>query len=310
MTLHPATLGIGLLALVGSALPWTSARAFEEPPLKAAAVLDVWPGPAPGEVGKIEEEKFMDPPTSPVKRLGNVSHPTLTVYRPAPEKDTGAAVVICPGGGYYILAMDLEGDEVAAWLNSIGVTGIVLKYRVPRREGTPPEKKPIQPLMDVQRAVKLVRSKAAEWKIDPNRIGVLGFSAGGHLSAAASTRFDEPVYPQTDDVDKKQSARPDFAVLIYPGGMEDRNEADNPLLRVTSKTPPMFLAHAGDDKVSPLNSVSMYTALKQAGVPAELHVYATGGHGFGLRPSPNACSTWPKRCEEWMTAMKLLTPKS
>ncbi|MDG3004647.1 alpha/beta hydrolase [Paludisphaera mucosa] len=304
---HRTTPRIGVLALVGLALAGASPAApatAEEP--AAPLVLDVWPGPPPGEVGKLEPEKYLD--EKPVKRLANVSHPTLTVYRPAPDKDTGASVVICPGGGYFILAMDLEGEEVAAWLNSIGVTGIVLKYRVPRREGTPDAEKPIQPLMDVQRAVKLVRSKAAEWRLDPARVGVLGFSAGGHLSAAASTRFEEPVYPQKDDVDKL-SARPDFAVLIYPGGMEDKNEVDNPLLRVSARTPPMFLAHAGDDGVSPMNSVAMYSALKQAGVPAELHIYATGGHGFGLRPSDKPCSTWPKRCEEWLRTMKLLTPK-
>lgn len=292
-----ATLTLGFLAL-------SCAAAFaDEPP--APVVLDVWPGPAPGEVGTIPAEGYIDEQPPGVTRLTNVSRPTLTVYRPAPEKDTGASVVICPGGGYYILAMNLEGDEVAAWLNSIGVTGIVLKYRVPRREGTPREKQPIQPLMDAQRAVRLVRSKAAEWKLDPKRVGVLGFSAGGHLSAAASTRYEEAVYPHADDVDKID-ARPDFAVLVYPGGMEHPEDPENPVARVTSKTPPMFLAHAGDDKVSPINSVNMYVALKKAGVPAELHVYADGGHGFGLRPSDKACSTWPKRCEEWLRTMKIL----
>ncbi|WP_337175777.1 alpha/beta hydrolase [Paludisphaera sp.] len=290
-------LGLGLLTLLGA-----GATAAEPP---APIVLDVWPGPAPGEVGTIPAEGYIDEQPPGVTRLTNVSRPTLTVYRPAPEKDTGASVVICPGGGYYILAMNLEGDEVAAWLNSIGVTGIVLKYRVPRREGTPPEKLPIQPLMDAQRAVRLVRSKAAEWKLDPGRVGVLGFSAGGHLSAAACTRFGEEVYPPADDVDKLD-ARPDFAVLVYPGGMEDLNNPDNPATRVTDGTPPMFMAHAGDDHVGPINSVNMYSALKKAGVPAELHIYASGGHGFGLRPSDKPCSTWPRRCEEWMRSMKFL----
>lgn len=299
--MRAAMLGFGLLAL-----SCTVATAADPPP---PVVLDVWPGPAPGEVGKIPAEAYIDEQPPTVTRLANVSHPTLTVYRPAPERDTGASVVICPGGGYYILAMNLEGDEVAAWLNSIGVTGIVLKYRVPRREGTPPNQKPIQPLMDVQRAVRLVRSKAADWKLDPGRVGVLGFSAGGHLSAAACTRYDEAVYPAADEVDKL-SARPDFAVLVYPGGMEDLNDPENPATRVTPKTPPMFLAHAGDDKVSPINSVNVYSALKKAGVPAELHVYADGGHGFGLRPSEKPCSTWPQSCEAWMRTMKLLGPGS
>lgn len=300
-TMRPTSFGIVLAALAGFAHVTLLAAEPSKP-----IVLDVWPGPAPGEVGKIGEEAYIDEAPGHVTRLGNVSHPTLTIHRPAPEKDTGASVIICPGGGYHILAMNLEGDEVAAWLNSIGVTGIVLKYRVPRREGTPPGKKPIQPLMDLQRALKVVRSHASEWKLDPNRVGVLGFSAGGHLSAAASTRFREQVYPRVDAVDDL-SARPDFAVLIYPGGMEDREDPENPVQHVSSTTPPMFLAHAGDDKVSPMNSVGMYSTLKQAGVPAELHVYAGGGHGFGLRPSDQPCSTWPASCEAWMKSMKLLT---
>ncbi|APW62273.1 alpha/beta hydrolase [Paludisphaera borealis] len=277
---------------------------------KPTTTLDVWPGAAPGEVGAVGPEHFVDakPGEREVKRLTNVSHPTLTVFRPDPAKDTGAAVVICPGGGYHILAWDLEGEEVAAWLNSIGVTGIVLKYRVPRREGTPDNQSPAQPLMDAQRALKVVRSKASEWGIDPHRIGMLGFSAGGHLTAAAATRSDESTYPQTDGIDK-QSARPDFAVLVYPGGMDKKDDPANPIAHVTSQAPPMFLAHAGDDKVSPLNSVDMYAALKKAGVPAELHVFATGGHGFGLRPSADPCSTWPKRCEEWLRVMKFI-PKA
>ena len=227
------------------------------------------------------------------------------MFRPDPAKDTGAAVVICPGGGYYILAWDLEGEEVAAWLNSIGVTGVVLKYRVPRREGTPKGQPPAQPLMDAQRALKVVRSKAAEWGVDPHRIGMLGFSAGGHLTAAAATRSHESTYPQTDEIDKQRRGR------ISPcsstrGAWRRRTTPRTPIAHVTSQTPPMFLAHAGDDNVSPLNSVDMYVALKKAGVPAELHIYATGGHGFGLRPSEHACSTWPKRCEEWLRAMKFI----
>jgi acetyl esterase/lipase len=269
--------------------------------------LDVWPGPAPGEVGAVGPEHFVDakPGEREVKRLTNVSHPTLTVFRPDPSKDTGAAVVICPGGGYNILAWDLEGEEVAAWLNSIGVTGVVLKYRVPRREGTPREQAPPQALMDAQRAIRVVRSRAAEWKIDPHKIGALGFSAGGHLAAVASTRPDEASYPPADAVDA-QSARPDFTVLVYPAYLDRKDDPTSPVARVTSQTPPMFLAHAGDDGVSPLNSVAMFTALKKAGVPAELHVFASGGHGFGLRPSADPCSTWPKRCEEWLRATGII----
>lgn len=266
-------------------------------------VLNVWPGAAPGENGQIGEEKFLEqkPGEKQVKRLSNVTKPTISLYRPAKEKDIGAAVVICPGGGYSILAWDLEGEEVAAWLNSIGVTGILLKYRVPKRADLP---KHVPPLQDAQRAMSLVRSRAAEWGIDPNRIGMLGFSAGGHLSAAASTNFDQRAYETIDEIDRV-SCRPDFAVLIYPGGIVEKGEL-TPEIRVSSQTPPIFFAHANDDPVSPENSAVMYLALKRASVPAELHIFASGGHGFGLRPSEHPCSAWPKRCEEWMKSRAYL----
>jgi len=267
-------------------------------------VLDVWPGKAPGETGEIGEEEFQDPKPEdkkPIKRLANVTKPTLTVYRPGKEKDTGAAVMICPGGGYTILAWDLEGEEVAEWLNSIGVTGILLKYRVPTRADLP---RHLPPLQDAQRALSLVRSKAAEWGIDPNRIGMLGFSAGGHLTAAASTNFDKRSYESIDDIDRL-SCRPDFGVLIYPGGIVEKGEL-TPEIRVSKETPPLFFAHANDDPVTPENSAVVYLALKRAGVSAELHIFASGGHGFGLRPSDHPSSTWPKRCEEWLRNCGLL----
>jgi acetyl esterase/lipase len=271
-------------------------------------VLDVWPGKVPGETGGIGEEKVLEskPGEKPVKRITNVSKPTISVYRPAKDKDTGAAVLVCPGGGYSILAWDLEGEEVAHWLNSIGVTGIVLKYRVPRRPGQPGDQPPIGPLQDAQRALSLVRSKATEWGIDPNRVGMLGFSAGGHLTASAATNFDKRAYEPADPVDKV-SCRPDFAVLIYPGYLvpKDSRELASDI-RVRKDCPPMFFAHAGDDRVSPENSVRMYLALKRAGVPAELHIYASGGHGFGLRPSDRPCSTWPQRCADWLRASGFL----
>ncbi|MGH7173036.1 MAG: alpha/beta hydrolase [Gemmataceae bacterium] len=267
-------------------------------------VLDVWPGKPPGETKPIGEEKMED--SKGVKRITNVSKPTLTIFRPAKDKDTGAAVVICPGGGYNILAWDLEGTEVADWLNSIGVTGIVLKYRVPRRADQPKDKPPLGALQDAQRALSLVRSKAKEWKIDPKRIGILGFSAGGHLAAWASTNFDKRAYETRDDIDKVD-CRPDFAVLVYPGGVVPKGKEEMAEeIRVRKECPPMFFAHAGNDRVTPENSVRMYLALKRAGVPAELHVYATGGHGFGLRPSKNPCSTWPKSCEAWLRSQGLL----
>jgi acetyl esterase/lipase len=282
------------------------------PPKEKPLVLDVWPGKAPGETADVGEERDTTKPTDnrvagkPVIRLGNVSKPTITVHRPAKEIDTGAAVVICPGGGYNILAWDLEGEEVAEWLNSIGVTGIVLKYRVPRRPDQPKDQPPVGPLQDAQRALSLVRSKAKEWNLEPDRIGVLGFSAGGHLAAAASTNFDRRAYDVIDDVDKV-SCRPDFAVLVYPGYLVNKEkDALVPGIPVTDKTPPTFLVHAGNDPVPAENSVEMYRALKKAGVKAELHVFTTGGHGYGLRETEQPCTLWPKRCEEWLRAQKVL----
>ncbi len=270
-------------------------------------VLNVWPGNPPGENKPIAEEKTTKS-KGVVTSITNVSKPTLSVFRPDKDKDTGTAVIVCPGGGYNFLAWAHEGEDVAAWLNSIGVTGIVLKYRVPRRPDQPQGMPPVGALQDAQRALSLVRSKANEWKIDPHRIGILGFSAGGHLAAWASTRFDKRAYKATDtwpldDIDKVD-CRPDFAVLIYPGGLVRVEKSDE--IRVRKECPPMFLVHASDDPITPENSVQMYLALKRAGVPAELHIYASGGHGFGLRPSNKPCSTWPKRCEEWLQSQGLL----
>jgi acetyl esterase/lipase len=285
-----------LLAVLSVAFPAQTAE--------KRVVVDVWPGKPPGETKAIAEEKMEE--SKGVKRISNVSKPTLTLFRPAKDKDTGAAVIVCPGGGYNILAWDLEGTEVATWLNSIGVTGIVLKYRVPRRPDQDQKKPPLGALQDAQRALSLVRSKAKEWQIDPKRIGILGFSAGGHLSAWASTNFDKRAYEPMDDIDKVD-CRPDFAVLIYPGGVVPKGKEElAEEIRVRKECPPMFFAHAGDDRVSPENSVRLYLALKRAGVPAELHVYASGGHGFGLRPSNKPCSTWPKSCESWLRSQGLL----
>jgi acetyl esterase/lipase len=265
--------------------------------------LRIWPGKAPGEKGDIGKEHFLpnspqDP--NPITRLTDVSDPTITVQRPSGQAN-GAAVVICPGGGYSILAMKHEGDEVADWLNSIGVTGIVLKYRVPARKDQPPY---LAPLQDAQRAVSLVRLQAAKWGIDPGRIGILGFSAGGHLAAAASTNFDQRKYEPIDDVDAV-SCRPDFAVLVYPAYLTSGDHL-SPEIRVGEKSPPTFFAHAADDGISAENSIAMFLALRKAKVAAELHVYNAGGHGFGLRPSKNPCCTWPERCGEWMQSRGLL----
>jgi acetyl esterase/lipase len=235
------------------------------------------------------------------------------VFRPAEGKNIGAAMVICPGGGYWNLAWDLEGEEVAAWLNTVGMTGIVLKYRVPRRSGQPEPLPAPGPLLDSQRAVSLVRSKAKEWGIDPNRIGIVGFSAGGHLAVMTATHFDKRAYEAIDEIDKV-SCRPDFAVAVYPGYLVPEDEDTDvlaPYIRIPAGTPPIFLVHASDDRESgPQHSVAMYLALKRAGVPSELHVYADGGHGFGVRKSNKPCSTWPERCVAWLRNQGVLGSKA
>ncbi len=285
------------------AVAFVSLAALAVQAAEPATTLEVWPGPVPGEKAEVGKEHYLaeKPGQRQVQRLTNVSRPTIAVYRPDAAKDTGASVVICPGGGYSILAMDLEGTEVADWLNSTGVTGIVLKYRVPARKDQP---RHLAPLQDAQRAVSLVRSKAAQWKLDPNRIGILGFSAGGHLAAATATNFDRRQYEAIDEIDKA-SCRPDFAVLVYPAYLT-AGEKLAPEIRVGPKSPPVFFVHAGDDRISPENSIRTYLALKQAGVPSELHVFASGGHGFGLRPSEHPSSGWPRLCEWWMRKSGLL----
>ncbi len=282
-------------------------------------VLDVWPGKAAeDDAGNIGAEKFFELKVAgkpyrvagkPTKWLTNVTKPTLTVYRPAKDKDTGAAVLICPGGGYHNLAWDLEGEEVAAWLNSLGVTGILLKYRVPRRPGDVKGQPAAGPLKDAQRAVSLVRSKAKEWGIDPKRIGMIGFSAGAHLTGSAATNFDKRAYESIDAIDEV-SCRPDFGILAYPDWLKlkDRDELA-PGIRVSAKTPPLFFVHASDDAVSKVdNSVVMYLALKRAGVPAELHAYASGGHGFAVRQGANPCTAWTRSCADWLRDRGFLKP--
>jgi acetyl esterase/lipase len=274
----------------------------------ASQTIDLWPGAAPGENGTIGEEQAKTKEVNGAKvvtSLTNVTKPTITVYRPDKDKDTGVAIVVCPGGGYNNLAWDHEGEQVARWLNSIGVTAALLKYRVPRRPETPAGQPPVQALMDAQRAISLVRSKADDWGLDPKRIGILGFSAGGHLGAWASTNYDKRSYEPIDAADKAD-IRPDFAVLIYPGGVikkgTDQLTSD---IRITSQTPPTFLVHATDDPGNE-NSVYLYLALKRATVPVEAHFYGSGGHGFGIRPSGKPSATWTRRCEDWLHAQRIL----
>jgi len=301
MTLiHRAVWVLCLCAAGLSALAQNAARTPDAGPLA------LWPGVAPGDKADMPEEKdtSKDPKDKPDKyviRLGNVSKPTITVFRPPADKDTGAAVIVCPGGGYSILAYNLEGTEICDWLNSIGVTGVLLKYRVPGRPG---QKNYEAPLQDAQRAFGMVRQHAAEWKIDPKRVGVLGFSAGGHLSAAVSNIYSERTYPAIDDADKL-SCRPDFAVLIYPAYLAAKGDVTklSPELNVTAQTPPSFIVMAEDDPVGADNAFAYALALKKVKVPAELHIYPKGGHGYGLRPSANPVPTaWPALAGEWMKA--------
>lgn len=270
----------------------------------------IWPKGAPNDTPLAASEADTTKPTDNLVggrrlvRLGNVSVPTIAVYKPPKEKDTGAAVVVFPGGGYSILAMDLEGTEVCDWLNSIGVTGVLLKYRVPARPGRP---RWAAPLEDAQRAVGLVRSRAAELGIDPKRIGVLGFSAGGHLAAAISTNYEKRSYEPVDAADSV-SCRPDFTLLIYPAYLTVRQEGDkiSPELTITSDTPPTFLVQAEDDGVRVENSLFYYEALRNAKVPAEMHLYPVGGHGYGLRRTEKTVTTWPARAEEWLRSLGVL----
>lgn len=266
-------------------------------------VYPLWPEKSvPGETGTIGEEHVLPDREGQKKvmRVTNVTVPTLTVYQPVAEKRSKTAVVICPGGGYSILAWDLEGTEVAEWLNSIGVTAVVLKYRVPARE-----KSNLAPLQDVQRAIRIVRSQAADLGIDANHIGVLGFSAGGNLAARACLHDEQKSYDKLDAIDDL-SCKPNFGVLVYPAYLHDEKGGLKPEYAPTETTPPIFFAHAFNDPVKPESSIALFQALRAKGVSGELHIYSQGGHGFGLRKSDDPVSTWPARCAEWMTREKLI----
>jgi acetyl esterase/lipase len=263
----------------------------------------LWQNGAPGAVGDVDEDK-----------------PSLFPYLPAGAK-TGTAVIVCPGGGYRNLAIDHEGHQVARWFNSIGVAAFVVKYRLGPRYHHPVQ------LGDAQRAIRIVRSRAAEYGIAPDRIGIMGFSAGGHLAATAATHFD-PVHPSASDPVDRARSRPDFAILGYPvisftteythQGSKRHLLGDNPdpalvkllsnELAVTGQTPPTFLFHTNADTgVPPENSVFFYLALRRAGVPAEMHIYEQGPHGVGLASHDATLGTWPHRLADWLRTRGLLT---
>lgn len=279
---------------------WQPSPGHTQVPLWPSAAPDARPAAGP-EVSK----RMKDPPPGG-EVVGNVSRPTLTVYSPT-GKNTGAAIVVFPGGGYNILAIDLEGTEACGWLTSRGITCVLLKYRVPCAKVGPYRDCP-SALQDAQRTMGLVRFRAADWHIDPNRIGVLGFSAGGHMVAAMSTHFEGRLYPTLDDADKV-SCRPDFAVALYPGhlAVPEKHFILNPDIKVTNRTPPTFLLQAQDDPVDPVeNSLVYYTALRKARVPAEMHLYVKGGHAFGLRRTEAPITEWPQLVETWLKTIGII----
>lgn len=295
------------LSLLTACLTVTVPAVAAEP-----VVLKLWPDKPPGFQVESGPERDTSGPDSrdvagrSVIRLGHVSTPQLHVFLPPEDKRNGTSVVICPGGGFSILAWDLEGTEVAEWLNSLGVTAAVLKYRTPTKKSEPDW---LPPTQDAQRAISLLRSKAREWKLAPDRVGIMGFSAGGRTAAMAAVHADKRLYDAVDAVDE-QAAYPDFQLLIYPAYLVDDDGELRSDVVVTKDSPPAFLIHAYDDPVTPKSSVELFLALKDAGVPAELHVYDSGGHGYGLRPTEKPITAWPKRCEEWMRTKGLLDSES
>ena len=268
----------------------------------------VWQGKAPNEPPGIAEKKAA-PQTGAdgVIRIPYVDTPEL-IHFPAPaNKKNGTCIIVCPGGGYGKLAWNKEGTEVASWLNTLGVEAVALKYRVPRRDREKPHPWPMQ---DLHRSIRLVRSKATQWKIDPNRIGVLGFSAGGHLAVMSISQQGKDSYPPIDAIDKFDR-RPNFMALIYPaylGNSKKDSSKLDPLVKIDAKTPPTFIAITHDDADRALFAALYYAELQRHRVSAELHIYSKGGHGYGLRPSPNPVSSWPSRLEDWLKTSGWLTP--
>lgn len=282
--------------------------------------LPLWPAGKVPNYQKTTEKELWD--SADVVRVSYVQTPTMTVFLPAKKSATGQAVVICPGGGYVRLSYNWEGEDVAKFLNAKGITAIVLKYRLPNsKSNVTPQ---LSPLLDAKRAVRLVRANAAKWNINPAKVGIMGFSAGGHLASTLETHFDAGDASSADSIER-QSSRPDFAVLVYPvismskpimhAGSRNNLIGEKPdsdlaklysnELQVTKQTPPTFLLHATDDKTVPVeNSLLMYQALKDNGVPVEMHIYPVGGHGFGLAVGKGYLETWTDRLVDWLRGLK------
>lgn len=272
--------------------------------------IQLWQTTPPGKIAAKGQERDTSDESSRkvegrwVVRLGDISSPSVTIHPAPAHKNTGTTVVVCPGGGYHILAWNLEGTEVCQWLNSIGVNAALLKYRVPRADK---DQVPVEPLQDLQRAISMLRGRAQEFSLNPQKIGVLGFSAGGHLCARAATNYAARAYEAADDTDKI-SCRPDFALLIYPAYLFDK-KLDGQLasdLPVDAQTPPMFLTMAQDDPIDSQNVLSMARALGRVKVPCELHLFPSGGHGFGLRPNHHRATHWPELATNWLQTQGLL----
>ena len=310
-------MGVRTFFLCLAVFPFSGGVGAQQPawqPGPGHITLPLWPNGSPGATApptnappEVDTTTPKEPLIAgkPLVRLGNVSNPTITLYKPAKANGAVPTVVVFPGGGYHILAIDLEGTEVCDWLNEAGLACVLLKYRVP--DSGPYPKSPAA-LQDAQRAVGLVRQHADEWGIDPKRVGVLGFSAGGHLAAALSTHFDKRLYDRVDPADDL-SCRPDFAVVVYPGylALQEQNMAPNPEIKPTAETPPTFIVQAEDDPVHVENATNYFLALKNAKVPAELHIYADGGHGYGLRRTSLPVTAWPLLVEKWLQTIKVMS---
>ena len=264
-------------------------------------VVKLWPGGAPEKSGvKIEAEKEMPKKSADdVMRLTNVTEPMITVFKP--EKPNGTAVLVCPGGGYGILAYEHEGSQVCDFLVQHGVTGILLKYRVPKRDPKDPGREALQ---DAQRAMGIIRHHAAEWGLKPDSIGILGFSAGGHLTVMTTLHANDRTYT-TDPALDVEDATPNFAVPVYPAYLVSKEDPFHllPGFEVSAKSPPMCFVHANDDSWSATASALLYLEYKKLNIPCELHIYAKGGHGFGMRKSGGPVNDWPDRVAEWMKSM-------